>query len=112
MQKLALRRLMKKEREFLVNLSHGQGKRIISKASVTQLNLVSWILHYISIGAIPVNQETVTSLKKTRKRKLLDAHFATREAFKAFCGNQELQRTVLRHLSLQYSLLFRPILTK
>ena len=112
MQKLKLRKLMQKEKAFLVSLSHGKGKPIIARASAQQLNIVSWILYYIAGGAIPIKQEAVDKLKASRKKRLLDGHFANRQDFNAFLSSRELQKTVLKHLSLMYPFLLKPVLKK
>ena len=112
MQKLALRKLMKREKTFLESLTGDKGKSKISKASPAQLKVLSWILHYITTGSIPITQETVNKLKSARKSRLLELHFLERGDVQRLLDSPELQKTVLKRLSLLYSLLLKSVCGK
>ena len=112
MKKLVLRRQLKKHKTFLYNLTNGQAKSKIRKASKGELAVLSNIIFFISKGDIPIRAETVESLKQARKLKLFSLHFCSKEDFFSLLRNTGLQRNVLSALSNHLSNLLRPVVSR
>lgn len=112
LQKLQLRRLMIKEKSFLKSLSTAKTVKVAKKATDSQVNIVCHILFFIWQGDIPLTPEAVSELSRTRKTKLMNAHFYDFDSFKSLLANESLKRHIVVALKILYRELFYHLFNK
>lgn len=103
---------MRNNKTFLKSLCNSNIKEVkksIKKGNVVQLTLANRLLMEVSVGRIPISQETVKFMKKKRKYKLFKSYFASEETFKKHILINGKEQEVLFEFASALPMLLKPI---
>ena len=107
--KSELRRSMLLEKSYLHDLfssndlSVGQ---VLASASLLQLNILLKILHFVTVGDIPLSKEAIEKLTKSKKAHFLTRSFKDRKKVRTFVnGSRANKIAVLTKISKSLPLL-------
>ena len=77
-EKVQLRKRMIFHKQFLLELYNSnalKSKKVLTSATDAQLKLLINILHFVSIGDIPLSRQSFNSISKSRKTTFLSKKF-------------------------------------
>ena len=106
------RDLMIIHKQFLANLYGSNpftARKLLLSASDSQLKLLLYLLHFIAIGEIPIDQEGFDSISKARKSRIIFKHFADKTNTKRLIKAE--RQSQLEHL-LKLSSVYKYLLTR
>ena len=107
--KSELRRSMLLEKSYLYDLYSSNGlnvSTVLGSASMLQLNIVCKILHFISVGEIPLSKEAIQKLNSSKKANFLSKTFRERKKVREFVnGSRSIKIEVLTKISKFFPLL-------
>ena len=100
--------LLLKDKPFLKSLYNGrQGRQVLKKATLAQLDLVIQILHAISSGDISLSKSAYSRLKKRGKLHAINEAVQTEENLKGMLAKSKVEKL---HFLLNFSLFFDSLL--
>ena len=92
MKVLRLREEIKKEKSFLISLTHKNARQTLKKASEDQLDLVLQILYLITSGKIRLSKDSFLRLRKRGKLDSLQTALASKAKMKKLLRGPKVEK--------------------